>query len=611
MAGDDTRPAARERQFRLGGYLREVGMRQVSLSYNDLAPTPRLDADGQPLPHEPGRLRLRGLDVYRLVAPYVQVRLVEQLRAVIPLAVYLVLFQVFVLQQPVQDAMVIVVGLAAVIFGLLFFMEGLSVGLMPFAETLGRKLPAKSSLPVVLLIACTLGVGVTFAEPAIGALQAAGSMVDVEQAPYLHALLTTYSLRLVLLVGLGVGVAAVLGTIRFLKGWSLKPLIYAVLGPTLLLTLVFASHEQLQKILGLAWDCGAVTTGPVTVPLVLSLGIGIAQSAGKGGGSLSGFGVVTLASLFPVLAVQGLAIHLALTTSPDVIIEAARAAGAAATTPAWHEQTPWVEVVLGVRAIVPLVLFLLFVLFVVLRDRLREPLNIAFGIFLCVLGMCVFNIGLTHGLAKLGGQSGSLVPGSFTEVASVEGSPLYAVVFGLLIAIGFAWVLGVGATLAEPALNALGQTVENLTSGAFRKTTLMRAVALGVGCGIAAGVAKIIFDLPVWWLLVPAYGLAVLLTALSTEEFVNIAWDSAGVTTGPVTVPLVLAMGLGLGNAVNAVEGFGILSMASIGPILAVLATGLWTQYRVKRRHDRTQASAQADAPSVSTTAIVSSGEAE
>ena len=112
----------------------------------------------------------------------------------------------------------------------------------------------------------------------------------------------------------------------------------------------------------------------------------------------------------------------------------------------------------------------------------------------------------------------------------------------------------------------------------------MYAVSLGVGTGIAIGVAKIVFDIPIAYLLVPGYSLAIVLTIFSNEEFVNIAWDSAGVTTGPVTVPLVLAMGLGFGNALGAIEGFGILSMASIGPIVAVLSTGLYIRWKLNRR---------------------------
>jgi hypothetical protein len=150
------------------------------------------------------------------------------------------------------------------------------------------------------------------------------------------------------------------------------------------------------------------------------------------------------------------------------------------------------------------------------------------------------------------------------------------------MALAFSWFLGFGATMAEPALNALGITVQNLTQGVFKKSTLMYAVSTGVAFGIALGLAKIIFDLPLAWLLIPTYLLAVVLTTLSSEEFVNVAWDSAGVTTGPITVPLVLAMGLGIGDAVDVVEGFGMLSMASIGPILSVLATGLWVQLKTR-----------------------------
>ena len=153
----------------------------------------------------------------------------------------------------------------------------------------------------------------------------------------------------------------------------------------------------------------------------------------------------------------------------------------------------------------------------------------------------------------------------------------------------FAFLLGFGATLAEPALNALGATVQNLTNGAFKKSMLMYSVAAGVSVGIALGIAKLIIGFDLMTVLLPLYALGVLLTVFSTEEFVNVGWDSAGVTTGPVTVPLVLAMGLGLGNAVSAVEGFGILSLASICPIIAVLGTGAVIQFTQKRASQKTK----------------------
>ena len=480
---------------------------------------------------------------------------------VVPLAIYFALFQLVVLRQPLSDEVAILSGLLAVILGLMFFMEGLKLGLMPFAEVIGNRLPQRRRLPVVLGVVFVLGIGATFAEPAIGALQAAGSIVDVARAPYLHTLLNGWSDALVLVVGVGVGIAAVIGTMRFFYGWSLKPLIYLVLAPTLGLTIYMMGDAELSSILGLAWDCGAVTTGPITVPLVLALGIGISAAAGKSQSSLSGFGIVTLASLLPVLAVMLLALYLAGTTTPEEILAGAGQA-ALQDAPGFLKGTPAAEITSGLRAILPLVAFLWLVMRVLLRERLPNAGITVYGIGLALLGMIIFNIGLTFGLSRLGAQSGGIVPGAFTSIEAMVGSPLYPFVLGIVLALLFAWFLGFGATLAEPALNALGMTVESLTNGAFAKRSLMIAVAVGVAFGLALGVAKITFDLSLGWLLVPLYLAAIILTAVSSEEFVNIAWDCAGVTTGPVRIPLVLAMGLGFGNAMEVVEGFGILSMA-------------------------------------------------
>jgi hypothetical protein len=575
------------KEIRFAAFAREIKAHHIQISYRDLVPTVEKDAQGNELPYRPAKLLLRPTDVYSIVKPYVSARFFEQIRAVIPLAVYLVLFQIAILRENVADGWIITAGLLSVIIGLMFFLEGLKVGLMPFGETIGNTLPAKAKFPVVLLIVFLLGIGVTFAEPAIGALKTAGSIVDIEQAPYLYALLNEWSEVLVLFVGAGVGVAAVLGTLRFIYGWSLKPLIYATLVPAMGLTIYIMFDSELSKTLGLAWDSGAVTTGPVTVPLVLSLGVGIAAAAGKGESSLSGFGIVTLASLFPIIAVQILAIYISQITTPEAIIANAASALAPANTitEPWSARTPFAEMIMGLRAIIPLVVFLFLVMTFILRDKIRKPGEIVYGITLAILGMIIFNLGLTYGLAKLGDQSGGLVPAAFIQIATVKSSPLYTLEVGLFIAGAFAWLLGFGATLAEPALNTLGMTVQNLTNGAFRKSMLMYAVSFGVGCGIAMGVFKIVFSIPIAYFLIPGYVVAVILTVLSSEEFVNLAWDSAGVTTGPITVPLVLAVGLGFGSAIGAVEGFGILAMASIGPIISVLGTGIYVQWRIGRRH--------------------------
>lgn len=587
------------KNIRFGEYVQAVTVDSDSVSYSKLMPKPKLDKNGNIISQKPEKLKLAGVDIYNLLQPYISTRFMEQFAAVVPLAVYLALFQIIVLQRSVADASSITGGLIAVMIGLMIFMEGIKLGLMPFGDIIGNNLPRKLPLPGVLIIAGILGVGVTYAEPAIGTLQVAGSIVDPNKAPYLYTLLNDRAPMTVLLVGIGVGLAAILGTMRFLYGWSLKPMIYLSLIPGAILTAYCAMDQHLAAIVGLAWDCGAVTTGPVTVPLVLALGIGVANAGGKGDSALSGFGIVTLASIFPIVAVLSLGIYISQTVPIDVIMMEAAAktasissTAAAGTTLPWYEVTPGLEIALGVQAIVPLVLFLMLVLFGILREKLPNAFIIGYGLVLAVVGMCIFNIGLTYGLAALGAQAGNLIPAAFTKIDAMPEAPLYSAAVGMLLAAVFAWILGFGATLAEPALNALGLTVQNMTNGSFKKSMLMYAVAIGVATGIMLGVTKLIFDYNLLYILIPGYTIAVILTAFSSEEFVNIGWDSAGVTTGPVTVPLVLAMGLGFGKAVGAVEGFGILAAASIAPICAVLALGVYVQWKVKREMRLSEATA-------------------
>ncbi|MEC8289593.1 MAG: DUF1538 family protein, partial [Pseudomonadota bacterium] len=208
--------------MRFGSFVAKYRIRHSEISYNLLTPKP--DPTGEKS-LRPEKINVTPAKAFALLVPYCSVRFKEQLRAVVPLAVYLALFQIFVLQYPIQAATLLLIGLLAVVIGLAIFMEGLNSGLMPFGNVIGANLPNKASMPVVLVIIGMLGVGVTFAEPAIGALQAFGSSVDVIRAPYLYEVLNNWTMPLVLIVGAGVGMAAILGTLRFVRGWSLKPLI--------------------------------------------------------------------------------------------------------------------------------------------------------------------------------------------------------------------------------------------------------------------------------------------------------------------------------------------------------------------------------------------------
>lgn len=679
------------------------------------------------------KIKLSPRQSFNILLPYAKNRILEQVKSVALIIVYLFFFQTVVLRMEIVEASTIAAGLAIVIGGLAFFMEGLLLGLMPLGEAIGLKLPQKTNALMISAFAFILGVGATFAEPAIGILKTAGETVRPWEAPLLFLMLNKYSQHLVYAVGMGVGIAVLFGMLRYLYNWSLKPFIYILVGSLLVMSGWANFDSNLSAIMGLAWDCGAVTTGPVTVPLVLALGIGVCRMATKGGDESSGFGVVTLASLFPVVTVfalgavlqQGIpspmtqeefyksenrqkvlslfdskdefigytfkhlgpsqqvtlfdgnveemltllkristdkekrkevfgsdlkAVHQwALTKGTKEQQAAVFGTGKTMENPGGHPEegaaVDFLDVglrnsTLALQAIIPLVIFLLIVLVFFLREKLQRADEIFLGIFFALLGMTLFNVGIELGLAKLGTQVGQRLPSSFKEVElpeqkqlirnfdiemvqkaidekgkehrffffrtgnRIDAFPYNEKVYdpksksyvhiprkgpmfgdsylGVILIVFFAFVMGYGATLAEPALNALGISVEEITVGTFKKTLLMHSVAVGVGTGIALGVLKIVYGISLFWLLAPPYVLLLFLTWSSTEEFVSIGWDSAGVTTGPVTVPLVLAMGLGIGNQIGVVEGFGILAMASVCPILSVLFIGL----RVKKQQE-------------------------
>ena len=627
--------------------------------------------DNPNLPENP-RFRLGMRDTFRILWPYGKRNFMSQIEGIWFIVFYLIIFQLLVLQLPIVYAAMIAIGIFIVAFGLMFFMEGLRLGLMPLGEIIGSVLPRKSGMPLILLFAFLLGAGATFAEPAIAVLKAAGSGVKASEAPLLYSILNDFSNQLVASVGVGVGLAVMLGILRFFYAWPLKFLaIPAVLG-LLVLSFYFSQVPALRDVLGLAWDCGAVTTGPVTVPLVLALGIGVCRvvSSGTGGGGHSGFGIVTLASLFPILAVLLLALfhysnddyygasnykgteivekqsdeisdtknemdarlveitdeefsayletgelpdgyeldfegsHAELVdgkivvTDPNLVVkkiytrEFKLLSEKTWDTEYSMAEQMWQAFVGALRAIIPLCLFLYFVLRLVLKQRLDPSNDVGIGVTFALVGMALFGLGIALGLTPLGGQLGSNIPLAFAEIVPwgfnhAEGPLFGDGHLGKIVAIGFAFFLGYGATLAEPALNALGDTVERITVGAFRKRLLMQTVAIGVGLGIGAGIVKMAYNLPLIWMLIPPYVLVLLLTWRAPNSFVNFGWDSAGVTTGPITVPLVLAMGLGVGTNIPGVsDGFGILALASVGPIMTVLSVGLYTQSKERKAEE-------------------------
>ena len=310
------------------------------------------------------------------------VNLQEQTLAVVPITLLLILTIAIFFGRAPNAPGELVGGMLCAIVGLTLFTDSLRICVMPLAELIGRETPRKLPQAATLFIAMCLGILCTYAEPALASLRPLARLVERSKTPYLYIVLNDFLEPLIFSIGLGVGVAAIVGILRFQNNWNMKKVILATITPCLICSCYMQwGNPELKPILGLAWDCGAVTTGPVSVPVLLALGIGamktskekrlaslMLQQAVLGGGqqpALDGFGIVTLASLFPVLAVQLLGIVLSFIYTHDDIVNRPEAA-VAEDSP--DEISPLREVVFAVRAILPLNFAMVFLVLFIIRE---------------------------------------------------------------------------------------------------------------------------------------------------------------------------------------------------------------------------------------------------
>jgi hypothetical protein len=311
---------------------------------------------------------------------------------------------------------------------------------------------------------------------------------------------------------------------------------------------------------------------------VLALGVGMARVLGKGDTGMSGFGIITLCSIWPIALVLAAALIFSwggLYMTPEqfaALTPPGAAAAAGAEAPGGNILYLFGESFLGAAtSLVPLIALLFLIQRIVLKEPVRDLDHVIMGIVFALLGLMLFKVGLVTGLDPLGSQVGAKATSAFTP----EGG-LYGALWGKIIVLAFAFAVGYGASLAEPALMSLGITVEEVTAGAFKKFLVMHSVAFGVGMGLILGIARIMWDWSSLAIVLPSYALVLTLSMISDEKYVNIGWDSGGVTTGDITSPILIALGLGVAAAVGGADGFSLIAMGSVWPIISVLALGLY-----------------------------------
>ena len=466
-------------------------------------------------------------------------------------------YQFAILQTVPDDLPDMFIGLVLVAIGLAFFLRGLELGIFPLGEDLSQRLAKLGTRTWIIVFAFVIGFATTVAEPALIAIANKAAVIS-------NGDIDSFTLRLV--VAFSVGSAIVLGVMRIILDHPIHW--YIITGYLLvLLSTLFSPVE----IVGLAYDSGGITTSTVTVPLIAALGIGLSSSLKARNPLIDGFGLIAFASIMPMIFVQGYGIVAYGGAGAGSELPAADTA-AVETAPAYWA---YVETLLSsIRDVLPVVAVILVFYLAVLRIPIPKFGRRAAGFGLVVLGLYVFVIGLELGLFPIG------------ESLAIElaASRNFWLIYSFAFAVGFA------TTVAEPALTAIAGKAEEISEGSIKSTLLRGFVAFGVGVGILLGAYRIVQGDSIVYYILSGYVVVIIMTYFAPRTIIPIAYDSGGVTTSTITVPIVAALGLGLATSIPGrdplIDGFGLIAFASLFPMIAVLGYGIAKREAI-RFHER------------------------
>ena len=462
-----------------------------------------------------------------------------------------------------------VLGLVVVGVGLALFLRGLEIGIFPLGEELAELLSSSGSRWLIILFGFVVGFATTIAEPSLIAVaDKAASISDG----------TIDALVVRLVVAFAVGFAIVLGVVRLLFN---HPIHYYIIGGYLLATgLSFFSPAE---IIGLAFDSGGVTTSTVTVPLVAALGIGLARSLKNRNPIIDGFGLIAFASVTPMIFVQlyGIAAYnfglqsIPLVEQVFLAPPAFNTALLASAVTAFSFGDLFSGLLKTIGDVMPIAVVILVFYYLVLRKSISNIPERAFGFGMVVLGLYAFVFGLEIGLFPIGESL----------ARSLAENGVLWIIYSFAFAIGFA------TTMAEPALSTIARKAEEISGGAIKQLLLRVFVALGAGFGIFLGAYRIVNGDPIIYYLVAGYALVIVLTLFAPRSIIPIAYDSGGVTTSTITVPVIAAIGIGLASTIPGrdplIDGFGMIALTVLFPIVSVLGYGIFETHNIRRHEKR------------------------
>ena len=432
------------------------------------------------------------------------------------------------------------------IIGLTIFLLGVDLGIQPMGERCGAALTQKKSLSLLLVSAFVIGFIVTVAEPDI--------QVFADQVrgvfPFVNKLTFTF------VIAGGVGIFIMLGLLRSVTSLSLKWTLF--ISYTILFVVAFFAPDS---FMGIGFDSGGATTGPMTVPFIMALGIGV--SSVRAGKEDNSFGLTGISSIGPVLAVVVYAIIVggpAAVPEPVEGLEGPLTAGIISS--ALHESLTSIAPLFG--------LFIIFQIFL-LKMTARQVIRMLIGFVYSFAGLAIFLGGVYGGFMQTGKQLGQV----FGSLAFQRGG------IWMFLLILTSLILGAIIVCAEPAVWCLSEQVETVSGGTIKRKMLL--VFLSVGTAIAIGLAmwRAIAGFNIKWLLVPGYVISMLLMLFCPELFTGIAFDSGGVASGPLTSTFVLSFALGAANSASGSgDSFGVIALVAMMPLIAIQIMGI--VYKIK-----------------------------
>ncbi|MCI0501257.1 MAG: DUF1538 domain-containing protein [Epsilonproteobacteria bacterium] len=475
----------------------------------------------------------------------------ESFRDLVPIILVIVVFQLAILQVVPADWLPTTIGMVIVGVGLAIFLYGLEIGIFPVGEGLAKDFAKSGSTIWILIFSFMIGFGTTIAEPAL--------VVVAEKAAAISSgRIDADILRYV--VALSVGFAILLGVFRIIKGHPIH--YYIITGYVLVVGVTFFSPSE---IIGLAYDLGGVTTSTVTVPLVAALGIGLASTIKGRNPIIDGFGLIAFASLTPMIFVQVYGIYVYNFVEVSQVAQIVVEVKASVSTVITLESVLY-GLLAVIKDVVPILGIIFFFQYVILKKPIENLVSVLMGFLLVILGLYAFILGLEMGLFALGE--------SMAYQLTHAGN--------MWVIYIFAFAIGFSTTMAEPALMAIAKKSKEISDGKINDLTLRLFVAFGVAIGIALGTFRIIDGGHIHYYIIVGYLMVILLTFIAPKHIIAIAYDSGGVTTSTVTVPLVAALGIGLATNIEGrsplIDGFGLVAFASLFPMITVMAYGIFVE---------------------------------